>query len=140
MSSRRGAPSGNKNAYKHGFYSRDFPKTDLRDLESVDLKGLAEEISLTRLHLRKLTEYALAAPTLAEYLDILRVSNLYTSSLNRLVKTQILLAKESHRLGAGVDSSMIEMLEQALAEAQADWTFDPPQADSQDPDGPKDLN
>jgi hypothetical protein len=125
MSPHRGAPLGNKNAYKHGFYSRDFPRTDLKDLEAVDSQGLAEEISLTRLHLRKLTEYALAAPTLAEYLDILRVSNLYTSSLNRLVKTQILLLQESHRQGAGAQGNVMDMLEKVLAEAQATWTVDP---------------
>jgi hypothetical protein len=138
MSPHRGAPLGNKNAYKHGFYSRDFPRTDLKDLEAVDSQGLAEEISLTRLHLRKLTEYALAAPTLAEYLDILRVSNLYTSSLNRLVKTQILLLQESHRQGAGAQGNVMDMLEKVLAEAQATWTVDP--QDLQDLDDLPDPN
>jgi hypothetical protein len=138
MSPHRGAPLGNKNAYKHGFYSRDFPRTDLKDLEAVDSQGLAEEISLTRLHLRKLTEYALAAPTLAEYLDILRVSNLYTSSLNRLVKTQILLLQESHRQGAGAQGNVMDMLEKVLAEAQATWTVDP--QDLQDLDDLPDAN
>jgi hypothetical protein len=113
MSPRRGAPLGNNNALKHGFYSRDFNKSDLKDLEAVDLKCLTEEINLIRLHLRRLSEHALNAPTLADYLDILRLIGFYTSVLDRLVKTQVFLAKQAPGLA--------DILEEALKEAQADW-------------------
>jgi hypothetical protein len=116
MTARRGAPAGNKNALKHGYYSRDFPKTDLKDLEAVDIKGLIEEISLIRLHLRNLTAQAQNAPTLAEYLDVLRVINLLTSNLNRLVKTQVFLATQAPALG--------DKFEKILAEVQATWSVD----------------
>ena len=124
MPAQRGAPPGNKNAFKHGFYSRDFPKNDLQDLEAVDSKGLEEEISLIRLHLRKLSEFALAAPTLAEYLDILRVLGLFTSSLNHLVKNQVFLSKAAPGMG--------DRLDRLLAEIQSTWTVDPPSEDLED--------
>ena len=131
MTPRRGAPPGNKNALKHGFYSRDFPRTDLQNLAAVDSKGLSDEITLVRLHLLKLTGYALAAPTLAEYLEILRVSNLYATSLNRLVKTQMQLVKEGHCNNDNEDAQLRKMLEEVLGEVQATWTLDgdPPPED-----------
>ena len=113
MTPSRGAPPGNKNALKHGFYSRGLPKSDLQDLQSVDTKGLGDEIGLLRLQIRDLYLHARNAPTLEEYLDINRVINLCLSNLNRLVKTQAFIKQDA----PGLDSQ----LEKVLAEAQATW-------------------
>jgi hypothetical protein len=113
MTNKRGAPLGNKNALKHGFYSRDYRATDHTSLETADQHGLAEEISLVRLHLRNLSEHARNASTLAEYLDVLRVMGFYLAQLNHLVKTQVFLGK--HTTGLPPD------FEQALEEVRATW-------------------
>ena len=116
MTNKRGAPLGNKNALKHGFYSRDIRETDCKGLEAVDLKGLSEEVSLVRLHIRNLTEQASIAPTLADYLLILRVMGFYFAQLNHMVKTQILLGKRP--------TGFPEDFEKALEEVRATWTLE----------------
>ncbi len=112
MPPHRGAPLGNKNALKHGFYSRDFPKTDLRDLEAVDIKGLLEEISLVRLQLRQLAAQAQKASTPAECLEVICAINRCLARLNRLVKTQALLTGQA-------STAYSEMIDRVLAGLEA---------------------
>ena len=51
---KRGAPAGNKNAIKHGFYSKIFEGTDSRDFEkATGIEGIDEEIALMRLEIKK---------------------------------------------------------------------------------------
>ena len=45
---RRGAPLGNQNNFKHGFYSRRLQKRALTGVESTDNSSLLEEIALIR--------------------------------------------------------------------------------------------
>jgi hypothetical protein len=48
-----GAPYGNHNALKHGFYSRHFRSAELSDLEAVDAEGLQDEIAAMRVYIRR---------------------------------------------------------------------------------------
>jgi hypothetical protein len=51
-----GAPRGNNNARKHGFYSRTMEHTSRRALVQADgLRGLDEEIALLRVRIRELS-------------------------------------------------------------------------------------
>jgi len=66
MSPSRGAPKGNTNALKHGFYSRQFRKTETDDLAALTEAGLSElasEISLLRVAISRTLKQA----TQAEY-------------------------------------------------------------------------
>jgi hypothetical protein len=114
---KRGAPPGNRNAVKHGFYSRHFHRADLKDLEHLDSKGLVEEISLLRLHARRLTHFTLTATDVGEYLDTLRTLNLLISTINRLIKTQVFLAKEAPGLQ--------EIFDKVLDEVAGEWNIEP---------------
>jgi hypothetical protein len=50
----RGAPAGNRNAMKHGFYSKMFDEADKRDFEKAAcIEGIDEEIALMRLEIKK---------------------------------------------------------------------------------------
>ena len=52
---RRGAPKGNQNARKHGFYSQVLDETDKLNLEDArDMDGLDEEIAIMRVKLLRL--------------------------------------------------------------------------------------
>jgi hypothetical protein len=53
---KRGAPRGNHNAIKHGFYSRYFRTSELVDLSAVDAAGLQSEITALRIFIRRLVE------------------------------------------------------------------------------------
>jgi len=49
-----GAPKGNHNAFKHGFYSQAFRKKEQRDFAlASDIEGVDEEIALLRIEMKK---------------------------------------------------------------------------------------
>ena len=94
----RGAPPGNLNALKHGFYARRFPKTELADLENHNFTGLAEEIALMRLLIRRLVEQTRDLTDLNQTLLLVRAVCLAAGNLNRLLKTHQLLSSASSDL------------------------------------------
>jgi hypothetical protein len=51
---KRGAPKGNRNAVKHGFYSRVFDEAERFDFNvAAGIEGIDEEIALLRLEIKK---------------------------------------------------------------------------------------
>ena len=62
---KRGAPSGNQNARKHGFYSIALSPQEQETLqEAVNIKGLGSEIALMRVKITRLLAYADTSPEL----------------------------------------------------------------------------
>lgn len=54
---RRGAPLGNQNARKHGFYSNALDKSEKRNLKHAQtVEGLDEEINLLRVKIKSVVE------------------------------------------------------------------------------------
>jgi len=94
---RRGAPHGNKNALKHGFYSRQFKKADLVDLESADFIGLKDEITMLRVYIRRVIDLGNDVNDLTQAISLLRVLCLASASLMRLLKTQYLLGAQTDK-------------------------------------------
>lgn len=92
-SHRRGAPPGNTNALKHGFYARKFKPHQLDDYtRAAAVTGLDEEIALLRLVILNLTEHCL--PAAGQPPDLAAFSALESSlaRLSRLLRDQRLLA------------------------------------------------
>jgi hypothetical protein len=57
MPKRRGAPKGNQNARKHGFYSQVLDEAEKLQLEQARvIEGIDEEIAILRVKLRELIE------------------------------------------------------------------------------------
>ena len=53
-----GAPLGNQNARKHGFYSKVMGEAEKADFElAIELDGIDEEIALLRVKIKSLVEY-----------------------------------------------------------------------------------
>jgi hypothetical protein len=86
----RGAPPGNTNALKHGFYSRRLKRSDLSGIEYCDAR-LQEEITMLRVFTRRVIELGKDVDTLPEAVSLLRALCLASTSLTRLMKTQHLL-------------------------------------------------
>ena len=54
---RRGAPKGNQNARKHGFYSRVLDKAEQLDFElATGVEGIDDEIALLRVKIKSILE------------------------------------------------------------------------------------
>ena len=116
-SSRRpGAPLGNTNALKHGFYSRRFRKSEQTDLETASFTGLQEEIALLRVCIRRVIEWGSRIESFPDALSFLRVISLATASLSRLIRTQEGLA--------GPDAN--QLLLQAVEEVAREMGITPP--------------
>jgi hypothetical protein len=81
----RGAPRGNKNALKHGFYTRHFDKVDLADLKAVSFDGLNDEITMLRVFIRRLIERYQSSDDLDSALAVVRALSIASFSLARLV-------------------------------------------------------
>jgi hypothetical protein len=112
-SRRRGAPPGNSNALKHGFYSRYYKPLEARRLARYQFSGLQDEIEVLRVLLHRTVELYHATGEMAEALECLRHICLILTCLNRLARTQaLLLPPEDSRWAA---------LEEAAGEITSEW-------------------
>lgn len=96
--SKRGAPPGNLNALKHGFYSSKIRKaSDCADVAAHNFTGLAEEISLLRIYIRRVIQQSEDYNgDLEVSLIILRALCLANASLARLIKVQHFLGSNDN--------------------------------------------
>jgi hypothetical protein len=86
---KRGAPQGNQNARKHGFYSRALNKAEQLDFElATGVEGLDDEIALLRIRIRALLENE---PENIRY--IVQATN----ALVRLVRARYDISKEDRK-------------------------------------------
>jgi hypothetical protein len=114
---RRGAPPGNLNNFKHGFYSRRIKKRDLSGLESTDVSGLVEELALIRIYTRRLVETFDPSSDFYQHADLLRVLCLASSAITRIIRAQALI----NTTNPGFD----DVFNQALSELWADFEANP---------------
>ena len=128
MPNPRGAPPGNTNALKHGFYSRLFRQAVRKTFDNTEFTGLQEEIDLLRLYTHRVLEMGKDTGNLEEAANLLRVLALASTSLARMVRTQHILA----RSGATTD----EIFHQALLEALTELESASPSLSVADPESP----
>lgn len=83
---KRGAPKGNQNARKHGFYSRALTEAEKLEMEEASyVEGIDQEITLLRIKLRELIENE------PDRIDLhLEAAN----TIARLVRTRYQISKE----------------------------------------------
>jgi len=121
-SRRRGAPPGNLNALKHGFYSHLFRKIELGDLQALPMEGLEDEIGMLRVLIRRVMELAQDVQDLDQALRLLSTLSLATANLSRLVKTQHLLSTSFSEFDATVDEVISELVQNWRQAASASQT------------------
>ncbi len=86
---KRGAPKGNQNARKHGFYSRVLDEAEQRDFElATEVEGLDDEIALLRVKIKSI---------IAHDPDNLGLIMQATSALARLLRTKYNIGKKDRR-------------------------------------------
>ena len=87
----RGAPPGNLNALKHGFYSRQFRKVDIEDLDAMLDSGLDSEINMLRVSTRHLIELSQENTDLDTGIRLLTVLGATSTRLANLLRAQVML-------------------------------------------------
>jgi hypothetical protein len=80
---KRGAPPGNTNAFRHGFYSPSFTSGEMLSLDS-NVKGeFHDEINLARVNANRLAELLKDFKTMP-FQDVVSASNALTNYLDRI--------------------------------------------------------
>ena len=82
---RRGAPQGNLNALKHGFYSKAFRAAELEAVHDIEEHDVAQEIDLLRLIIKRTAESANKARDFESQVRFLSVLTYATAQLSRLL-------------------------------------------------------
>lgn len=86
---KRGAPKGNQNARKHGFYSKVLDEAERLDFElATSVEGIDDEIALLRVKIKSLLE---ADP------ENIKLIMQATNTLARLVRTRFNISKEDKK-------------------------------------------
>ena len=86
---KRGAPLGNQNARKHGFYSKVLDEAERLDLELAQgVEGIDDEIALLRVKIKSILE---SDP------ENIRLIMEATNTLARLVRTKYNITKEQKK-------------------------------------------
>ena len=86
---KRGAPKGNQNARKHGFYSRVLNEAEQLDFElATGVEGIDDEIALLRVKIKSILEND------PENIKLIMQA---TNTLARLVRTRYNISKEDKK-------------------------------------------
>ncbi len=106
---RRGAPRGNKNALKHGFYSRQLDSSDLAGLKDLRPISLDNEIVLLRVLIRRLMASSQGITDHERLSALVRTIYFATISLTRLLRTRHLVEGKNDVLGDEFDRVVQEV-------------------------------
>ena len=86
---KKGAPKGNQNARKHGFYSKALDEAEKLELEEArGINGLDEEIAILRIKLRELIE---------NHPENIELALEAANTIARLVRTRYNITKEQKK-------------------------------------------
>lgn len=113
MTRPRGAPKGNLNALKHGFYSRLFRSSESHDLPDDEAVNLENEINLLRVMMRRTIELADGIDDIAQATKVLVALGIASGRLASLMRTQKIM-NEKHSLLAEELSAAIHEANEEL--------------------------
>ena len=86
---KRGAPKGNQNARKHGFYSKVLNEAEQLDFElAIGVEGIDDEIALLRVKIKSI---------IANDPENIKLIMQVTDTLARLVRTRYNISKEDKK-------------------------------------------
>lgn len=123
---KKGAQPGNKNAVNHGFYAGGIKPHEIEDLEAYakQAHGLADEINLMRVLIRRVFEYANTAESGEDGPTQLEV---WSTALNALGAASTRLAgllRAQRDLTAGSSNEILDALSAALREVNSDYKLE----------------
>jgi hypothetical protein len=115
---RRGAPIGNTNAVKHGYYARKLRETDADELKEFIFRGVREEALILRYFIRRVVELSTTQEDFGSAVSQLRAISLAITSLARLLRTERILAdkEEEHPIAQAMDRILVQLAKDKRAE------------------------
>ncbi len=119
MPRKPGAQPNNRNAYKHGFYSKFFTSEEGRSLSNIPLTDMAGEIGLLRINVERFMQSYLASLDDLDYDSRLSALRAITLAVGRIAAMQRIASAAAKNLAE------VEKRRQALDAAFADDGGDP---------------
>jgi hypothetical protein len=112
MTPSRGAPKGNLNALKHGFYSRLYHASEQTDLNGNASSNLEHEITLLRVMIRRTMQLADGIDDLREATRVLDALGAAAGRLSNLLRAQ----KSLNQVQSGLADEISIAIQQVNAE------------------------
>ncbi len=111
----RGAPLGNTNNLKHGFYSRRFSPAERRDLAALSGHDPYSEVLMLRTMQRRLFEKTVNVEDIEELRLLLYTFSKACLTIDRLLRTRLLIEPPENPLQAFLSQALEETLEEHRA-------------------------
>jgi hypothetical protein len=108
---KRGGQPGNTNAYKHGFYAKNFSLAERRSLQATNGVVLGDEIALLRVLIRRFAEQIQASQGVA-----LMESAQHLAVVSEAMLRLASLLRTDHMLGGSESDSFFKYLSNVLQE------------------------
>ena len=108
---KRGGQPGNTNAFKHGFYTKNFSLAERRGLQAANGVVLGDEIALLRVLIRRFAEQIQSSQGIAP-----SESAQYLSEVSEAMLRLASLLRTDHMLGGSQSSSFVKQLSLVLQE------------------------
>ncbi len=105
---RRGAPIGNFNGFKHGFYSTRTEKRPSSTDDATILKSLADEIALIRLFTQRLVESCQPSADHSQLTETLRILCLASTTITRILRVHYLITDTEEIQDQDIKAAMLE--------------------------------
>jgi hypothetical protein len=99
------------------FYSKGFRKAEAADLHAAGETGLADEIAMLRVAIRRTIQLADGVEDPLEMLQVLKALAIASGRLADLIRTQVKVLESK-------DSDVITLLSQAISEVRAEMKLD----------------
>jgi len=106
MPNSRGAPRGNLNALKHGYYSRLFHASEASDLTDDDSTSLEPEITLLRVMMRRTMQLADGIDDLSQATRVLDALGAAAGRLAGLLRAQKSLGDRHSQLADEISTAI----------------------------------
>jgi len=106
---KRGAPRGNQNALKHGFYARTFKPAERRELQAIRQLSLNAEIDMLRVVVRRVFDLTATLEDPAVAVRYVTVLTRAVSTLDRLVIRQNELHSERDEFDNNIHAALEEL-------------------------------
>ncbi len=107
-----GAQPGNKNAEKHGFYSKRFDADETRRLQAADRFSVEDELDLLRVYVDRISKLTPLDTLSEDDLKALNTLSLLTQSISTMIRTHFLTKGK----GGMVEATILEALEELRLE------------------------
>ena len=109
---KRGAPFGNTNALRHGFYAQAYRSGELADLDAMLDEGLQDEITMLRVATRRVIEFMADFQEPKEAVATLGALGLAATRLSTLLRTQKLLDSGETNTAVALSQALAEVVKE----------------------------